>query len=220
MASLLKFFAFASLVSSSLALATPQRRAVAYTDPAASGGSILDSSAGLGEPLNVIISGLSSPSVLSNTGIENWARSADFTTDCLGITLGGVQTANTGDGRGWTNQVAVMRYDYGDSGLGSCLESLTGGNHFRFWQQTTTGAYFFATSKEEWVGESHNIVPNGYDIGRDELVTAAQGTTSYNGVKYTTTVEYVTGLLQPGSAGINHNITIDGRVAVLTVIAS
>lgn len=40
-----------------------------------------------------------------------------------------------------------------------------GGNHFRFWQQTTTGAYFLATSHEEWLGEQHTIEPNGYDIG-------------------------------------------------------
>lgn len=39
------------------------------------------------------------------------------------------------------------------------------------------------------------------DLGRDELVAAANGTTTYKDVTYTTTVEYVTGLLPPGSAG-------------------
>jgi hypothetical protein len=68
---------------------------------------------------------------------------------------------------------------------GSCLESFTGikficlmvfnwsdtvrlfpgGNHFRFWNQVTTGAYFLAVSVEQWIGEHHNIVPDGYDIG-------------------------------------------------------
>lgn len=42
------------LATGSLALAAPvQKRAVAYTDPSLSGGSMLDSSGGLGEPLNV-----------------------------------------------------------------------------------------------------------------------------------------------------------------------
>lgn len=53
-------------------------------------------------------------------------RSVGFSTECFGIHIGNPQTANTGDGRGWTDEIAVMRYDYGDSGLGTCLESLTG----------------------------------------------------------------------------------------------
>ncbi|KAF8309989.1 hypothetical protein DL93DRAFT_2084934 [Clavulina sp. PMI_390] len=222
MTPLLKSLVFAGLVTSSCALAINglRRQAVAYTDPAANGGSMLDSSAGLGEPLNVIISGLSSSSVLSDSGIESWARSISFTNDCLGITLGNVQTANTGDGCGWLNQTALMRYDYGDSIFGSCLEILSGGNHFRCWQQNTTGAYFLAVSYEEGIMDYHDIEANGYDIGRDDLVQAANGTTSFGGVTYTTTAEYVSGLLQAGSDGINHNITIDGLVAVLTVIAS
>jgi hypothetical protein len=78
-----------------------------------------------------------------------------------------------------------IRYDYDDNALGARLESLlganspshhqsgrsyffvtTGGNHFRFWAQTATGAYFLAVSYEEWAGESHNVEPNGFDIGR------------------------------------------------------
>lgn len=50
---LLKFFSL-SLLASTLALVAPVRRAsVAYIAPASNGGSQLDSSAGLGEPLNV-----------------------------------------------------------------------------------------------------------------------------------------------------------------------
>jgi hypothetical protein len=42
------------LATASLTVATPlQQRAVSYTDPSLAGGSMLDSSAGLGEPLNV-----------------------------------------------------------------------------------------------------------------------------------------------------------------------
>ena len=38
----------------------------------------------------------------------------------------------------------------------------------------------------------------------DKLVAAAVGMTSYNGVNYQTVAETITGLLPPGSAGINH----------------
>jgi hypothetical protein len=34
---------------------------------------------------------------------------------------------------------------------------------------------------------------------------------------YQTKVEYVTGLIAPGSVGINHGIAQDGKVALLTV---
>ncbi|KAF9504997.1 hypothetical protein BS47DRAFT_1354503 [Hydnum rufescens UP504] len=219
--SLALLFGLSSFV---LVSATPTKRVVAYINPAGNGGSMLDSSAGLGEPLNIIVSGLSSSDVLNIGGLENWAKSIQFTTTCFGVSLGGSQTANLGDGQGWVSQLAVLRYDFGDPGIGSCLESLAGGNHFRFWKQSTTGAYFLASSVEKWAGENHNIVPNGYDLGRDNIVSSivgsasnGSGTTSYNGVTYLNIVEYVSGLLTPGSSGINHGISIDGRVAVITV---
>jgi len=190
---------------------------VPYINPADNGGSQLDSSAGLGEPLNVIVSGLSSPAVLTKNGFENWARSIGFSTECLGFHLGGPQSANLGDGRGWQNETAVLRYDYDNAMAGSCLESFTGGNHFRFWTQVTTGAYFLAVSVEQWIGEHHNIVTDGYDLGRDSVVVRATGKTQFGNNKYSTTSYFITGLLQPGTEGINHNISIDGRVAVLTI---
>ncbi|KAF8322093.1 hypothetical protein DL93DRAFT_2205069 [Clavulina sp. PMI_390] len=207
--------------------------AVGFDIPADNGGSQLDSSAGLGEPLNVIISNLSSPEVLTTAGLENWARSIYFSTECLGIHIGGPQTANLGDGLGWQNQTAELRFDFESAYLGTCLESLVGcrmahmqlpatavalgGNHFRFWKQVTTGAYFLAASVEEWAGDGHNIVPNGYDEGRDGIVQGATGVTKYQTNWYLTTSYYVSCLLQPGTEGINHNISIDGRVAVLTI---
>jgi len=194
-----------------------QADGVPYIPPAANGGSQLDSSAGLGEPLNIIISALSSAEVLSTKGIENFARSIGFSTECLGIHIGNPQTANLGDGLGWQNETAVLRYDFDNAMDGSCLESFLGGNHFRFWRQATTGAYFLAVSVEQWAGKNHNIVPDGYDIGRDSLMVRATGNTQYAGNQYTTSSYFVTGLLQPGTQGINHNISIDGRVGVLTV---
>jgi len=38
--------------------------------------------------------------------------------------IGGPQQANLGDGRGWVNQTAVIRFDYDNSFDGTCLESL------------------------------------------------------------------------------------------------
>ncbi|KAF8322092.1 hypothetical protein DL93DRAFT_2151979 [Clavulina sp. PMI_390] len=206
-----------SSASPQLPLEAIQEAAVGYDVPADYGGSQLDSSAGLGEPLNIIISALSSPEVLTNKGLENWARSIAFSTECLGFHLGNPQTANLGDGLGWQNETAVLRFDYDNAITGSCLESFTGGNHFRFWKQATTGAYFLAASIEEWIGEHHNIIPNGYDKGRDVIVITATGHTKYMMNEYLTASYYVTGLLKPGTEGINHNISIDGRVAVLTI---
>lgn len=75
-----------------LACASPLRRSVAYYDPAANNGSMLNNAGdGLGEPLNVgrqrframpplltdrqvIVSGLSSADVLTDDGIVKYAR--------------------------------------------------------------------------------------------------------------------------------------------------
>ncbi|KAK7473202.1 hypothetical protein VKT23_001300 [Stygiomarasmius scandens] len=197
--------------------------AVDYFNPLEKGGSLLDKSAGLGEPLNVIISAKSTPEILSftNHGFLNYARAIGFSIECLGLHSGTPQSANLGDGRGDVNETAVIRENFRVPILGTCIESLIGGNHFRVFPQTgpeaNSGALFLAVSKEEDVSESHNIVPNGYDVGRDELVQAAMGIRTHNGVKYNTTVTDVTGLLQPGAEGINHGIAIDGVIKMLTV---
>ena len=34
------------------------------------------------------------------------------------------------------NETAVIRLDYGDPTLGTCKETVEGGNHFRYWTQT------------------------------------------------------------------------------------
>ncbi|KAH9939182.1 hypothetical protein B0H21DRAFT_41100 [Amylocystis lapponica] len=216
-----------------------RQQAAAYYNPASGGGSMLDDAGdGYGEPLNVIISGWSSSGVLNEDGLINWARSIGFSEECFDIHLGGPQSANLGDGNGSVNQTVELRQDYGNSGIGTCAESLIGGNHFRLWFQNgpsaDSGAAFLAVSKEEPVSEHHDIVPNGYDIGRDDLVSAALGSTSFNGVNYSTTVQNITGLLSAGSSGINHgmltplighmhhslcsaDIAIDGTVALLEI---
>ncbi|KAF9078413.1 hypothetical protein BDP27DRAFT_1309549 [Rhodocollybia butyracea] len=215
------FVTFLAALPCVLSLLTP-RQAVDYVNPNLNGGSMLDNAGdGFGEPLNVIISALSSPDVLTLDGFENFANAIGFSTTCLGIQLGGPQSANLGDGNGFVNQTVELRQDFGSSALGTCLESLIGGNHLRVFIQNgpsaDTGALFLAVSQEEDLEEAHTIVPNGYNIGRDALSLAAIGTTSANGVTYSTVGTNVTGLLAPGSAGVNHDIATDGITTVLTI---
>lgn len=65
-----------------------------------------------------------------------------------GIHIGTPQTANLGDGNGPQNEIKVMRQDFGVPAIGTGVESLTGGNHFRYWRQNgpkaNTGALFLA----------------------------------------------------------------------------
>ena len=51
-------------------------------------------------------------------------------TECFGIHLGDPQSANLGDGNGAVNQTIELRQDFGSASVGTCLESLIGGNHF------------------------------------------------------------------------------------------
>ncbi|KAG1807986.1 uncharacterized protein BJ212DRAFT_1281379 [Suillus subaureus] len=195
---------------------------IAYYNPTPGGGSMLiNAGDGYGEPMNVIISGLSSRGVLTFDGAINFARAIGFSEECFGLHLGGYMSGDLGDGNGWVNQTIELRQDYGNAGGGTCFESLVGGNHFRIYVQNGTtadsGALFLAVSREEPASENHNIVPDGYDIGRDQLVSAAVGETWFNGVKYSTTAQNITGLLAAGSDGINHGIAQDGIVTLLTV---
>jgi len=198
------------------------KRGSGYYNVTPGGGSMLDNAGdGYGEPLNVIISGLSSLSVLTDDGFLNYAKAIGFSTECFGFHIGDPQSANLGDGNGWVNQTIEIRQDYGDSLVGTCIESLIGGNHFRVYRQNgpqaDSGALFLAVSSEEPVTENHNIIPNGYDIGRDALVATAIGKTSFGGVNYKTVAENVTGLLAPGSQGVNHGISQDGITTILTL---
>ncbi|KDQ53437.1 hypothetical protein JAAARDRAFT_39468 [Jaapia argillacea MUCL 33604] len=195
---------------------------VAYYPPTAGGGALLaKAGAGGGEPLNVIISGLSSPEVLTKDGLINFARAIGFTTEFLGIHRGDPQLANLGDGNGWKGETLEMRQDYGNAHVGSLLETFIGGNHFRAWFQNgpdaNTGAIFLAVSEEEDLKQHHTIIPDGYNVGRKNLVARAVGNHHRHGVHYVTTVEDVAGLLAAGDAGVNHGIATDGIVSLLTI---
>ncbi|UZJ53872.1 hypothetical protein CBS101457_003192 [Exobasidium rhododendri] len=211
-----------------------------YTDPNdADGGQMLtiipgSTTVGLGEPLNVIVSGLSDASVLTVEGFLLWATSINFGVSCLGQANGTSQYANLGTGAGNVSQGTgdgdngVLRYNYLNAYFGTCKETLDGGNHFRWWQQENTDAYFLASSVELDLATGHNIASNGYNLGRDYLVgnaTISNGT-QWSGNVYQTTVEYVAAgiLLNATSVGVNHpDVALtgqpaqDGRVAVLTV---
>jgi len=221
-------FASAALESSAAELrkaAKGPTARVPFFSPLDGGGSELDIvSPGLGEPMNVIISGLSDPRVLTDDGFLNWAQSVNMSGECFGQHLGGPQSANLGDGNGAVDQTMELRHDFGNTEMGTCLESLIGGNHLRMYRQNGTkansGALFLAVSKEEDLAQHHTIIPDGYDIGRDLVVSAALnngGRTSHNGVTYKASSKNITGLLTPGSKGVNHGIAIDGVVVLLTI---
>ncbi|OBZ71467.1 hypothetical protein A0H81_08663 [Grifola frondosa] len=100
-----------------------------------------------------------------------------------------------------------------------------------------------ATSYELPIQEGHDIIFDGYNLGRDWLVGNAtaqssliptpnvtntstySGQTSFGGYTYQTDAAYVSGILSNTSTGVNHYLTvggnginaIDGLVAVLTV---
>ncbi|OWZ60285.1 hypothetical protein C356_00142 [Cryptococcus neoformans c45] len=229
---------------------TLSRRASGYTNPEDNGGSMLTIvngtyPAGMGEPLNVILSGDSDAEVLVKSvddgGFLNYMLSAGLGEECLGQHLGADQEANLADGLGNVTEVEELRYNYGNPYIGTCQETFNGGLHLRYWIQNTTGAYFMAVSVEKSLTEGHDIVVNGYNIGRDELVgnltgqsidtrtlsntSTLSGSATYSNYTYQTDVQYVSGLLKNSSDGINHYLTveeeghpaIDGLVAVLTV---
>ncbi|KAF8625956.1 hypothetical protein AX17_006681 [Amanita inopinata Kibby_2008] len=225
-----------------------------YYNPTSNGGNMLTQvdrtyPPGQGEPLNVIISGKSDSAVLvdqpTDGGLQNYFTSIGFGGECLGQHMGDNQRANLGDGHGYQNETAEMRWAYGDPQLGTCKETVQGGNHFRYWTQdgpsANSGAIFMASSYEMPLARFHDIIPNGYNLGRDFLVgnitqasiqaesltntSTFTGTTSWNGYKYQSNIQYISGLLPNSSFGINHNITvavngrnaIDGLVALIEV---
>uniref|UniRef100_A0A8H7XQU2 Uncharacterized protein n=2 Tax=Psilocybe cubensis TaxID=181762 RepID=A0A8H7XQU2_PSICU len=203
---------------------------------------------GQGEPINTIISGNSDSRVLvdseENGGLRNYFLSLGFSGECLGQHSGSDQGANLGDGDGFQNETSVIRWNYGDPQLGSCKETIEGGNHFRYWVQdgpsANSGAIFMAVSYELPLNLGHDIISNGYNLGRDWLIgnitgssippnitngTTFSGTTSFADFTYHTDITYITGLLENTNDNINHNITVgtefvnasDGLVALLDV---
>ncbi|EKM52343.1 uncharacterized protein PHACADRAFT_260672 [Phanerochaete carnosa HHB-10118-sp] len=215
-------FTAASLAIGVAAVAAQGGGNASFVDPTTQGGSFfLMATDGLGEPLNVVISGLSSPEVLTDTGFLNYARAVGFTTECFSLTLGTLFTANLGDGNGPQNQTMELRESFGNAMFGACIEMFLGGNHLRMFRQdgpqANTSALFLATSAEEGLFQNHTISADGYDVGRNIFANMAAGMTQFNGTSYNTTVQNLTGVLPVGSQGVNHGIAIDGNAFLLTV---
>jgi len=225
-----------------------------YYDPRDNGGSLLTLvngtyPLGQGEPLNVFISGKSDGRVLVNGethgGLINYFLSLGFSNECLGQHSGAPQQANLGDGNGYVDETSEIRWNYGDAQLGACKETVEGGTHFRYWFQNgpqgNSGAIIIAASDELPLPQGHDIVVNGYNLGRDRIIgniskteiptsdlmngSTFFGTTSWANYTYKSYITYVSGLLENTSYGINHNLSvsvngvpaIDGLVAVIDV---
>ncbi|KAH8091071.1 hypothetical protein BXZ70DRAFT_954184 [Cristinia sonorae] len=199
----------------------PFRDTVGWVDPRLNGGRQLDyTDDRIGEPLNVIISSLSDPYILTETGLHMYAKSIGFSEECLGMHYGHIHEANLGDGLGRKQEQFLARQDYVPV-IGTCWESVRGGHHFRAWKQNGTladsGAWFLGASKEKDSSKNHKITEDGYNLGRDFIVDRATAGTRWRGMWWKADVEWKEGLLQRGTRDVNHNIAQDGRVAILTV---
>ena len=64
----------------------------------------------LGEPLNVVVSNLSDPFILAEAGFRDWLYSIQYSGEYAGISIGGPQTANLGDGQG-SREYAMSRQE-------------------------------------------------------------------------------------------------------------
>lgn len=111
------------------------------------------------EPLNVVISADSDPTIRDFDGLLDYAYSIGFSPQCFNwYDSGSQQAANLGDGNEIgkcekdrrsivkkcelttrpaisVNQTTILRSNYDDPILGTCAQSLQGGNHFRVFRQ-------------------------------------------------------------------------------------
>lgn len=66
------------------------------------------------------------------------------------------------------NETAVIRYNYGDPALGTCQETIQGGNHFRYWVQNgpqrNSSAVFMAFSYEHSLQGAFYFISRGYIV--------------------------------------------------------
>ncbi|KAF6754857.1 hypothetical protein DFP72DRAFT_897645 [Ephemerocybe angulata] len=211
-----------TVLTSGKPLTASESQSPGWYDPRLRGGRMLDYTIeDYGEPLNIIISALSDPYILTDNGFEHYTKSLGYSQECLGLHYGNRHYADLGDGDGQKIELILARQHYFPV-WGTCWESLAGGHHFRAWRQNGTeansGAWFIGASKELDSRNHHTIVPNGYNLGRDWFVDNAIAGTRHKNRWWKAEVEWRTDLLEEGSDGINHGIAQDGRVAVLTVL--
>ncbi|GAA5932218.1 uncharacterized protein JCM15063_001157 [Sporobolomyces koalae] len=205
--------------SSLLPIALTEEQSLGFFNPRSNGGAwsnTWNNDRVTGEPLNVVISSLSDPAVPTYDGLLDYCSSLRFSPQCFQwYEERSQQAANLGDGNGPLNQTTIFRYKYDDPVLGTCSQTLQGGNHFRVFQQNGTnngqansGAWFRAAPKTQYLAKSHMIILNGHDLGRDEIVSLASRANAVQGEVY---------LGKPSATVFNHGISSDGRIAVLTV---
>jgi hypothetical protein len=79
-----------------------------------------------------------------------------------------------------------------------------------------TQLFLMATTS---VGEMMYFKPTEYSLNyyfaSDAIVKAASVRTSFRGVRYSTMIQNVTGLLAPGSTGVNHGIPLPRILTLL-----
>ncbi|EPT05377.1 hypothetical protein FOMPIDRAFT_1057626 [Fomitopsis schrenkii] len=200
----------------------PVENTPGWVDPRLNGGRLLDfTTPDLGEPLNVIISALSDPFILTESGLHTYAKSIGFSKECLGLHYGHIHEADLGDGLGRKPEELLYRQDYFPI-IGTCWESVRGGHHFRAWKQNGTiadsGAWFLGASLEKDSSKNHLIEDDGYNLGRNYIVEQATAGSHWSSMWWKADIEWRQGLLERGSRGVNHDIEQDGLVAILTVV--
>ena len=182
-----------------------------------------------------MISNKSHPSIL--TSLDSWAKPSFnhyflahyLSNECLGQQGPNKMLADLHDGRGIVEERGLKRWTYRDDYLGTCIQTFDGGLHFRYFVQNKSestlqspgGAIFLAVSEEHDLKRHHDIVFDGYNLGRDYLVgnltgqrvmtkqsdtatgvrltavtpnTEYQATKSFQGIDYKTSVRYYSGL--------------------------
>ncbi|CDO69894.1 hypothetical protein BN946_scf184884.g53 [Trametes cinnabarina] len=189
----------------------PVEDTVGWVDPRLKGGRFLDYvSRDVGEPLNIIISSLSDPYILTEDGLHNYVKSIGFSEECLGIHYGHIHEADLGDGLRRKPEQFLGRQHYFPI-MGTCWESVRGGHHFRAWKQNGTeansGAWFLGASEEMDSSKNHMIVEDGYNRGRDYIVDQVTQVTHWKGMWWKGEVEWREGLLERGARG-SSTITI------------
>ncbi|BFZ55055.1 hypothetical protein PYCC9005_002093 [Savitreella phatthalungensis] len=193
------------------------------------------------EPINIIVTadsfapgisdasdeelGNSTVALLKPGGLANWLRALDFADECLGLHLSTPAYANV-DERGLRRLDFLYREDFGDWPGGTCRQTLVGGHHFRGWTQLVDDgikrfAWLLAASQELDLEHHHDLVTDGYNRGRDEVVRRAlQGgrdpvSLCHWGpaqVTYNSTLTSATSVY-------NHNMTTDGIISIIKVPA-
>lgn len=156
---------------------------------------------------------------------------------CLG--QGDPQTvmyANLGPGNEQVKQGSgsglngVLRWNYGMPEVGTCRETFEGGGHFRWFMQNSPQgtAYFLAASLEQSLSNEHKLQTDGYNRGRDQIVTIATQPDGieWRGNRFNATVAWIDAgiLMNATSQNISHadmslpdKPVVDGRIAVLYV---